>query len=110
MALSLEPETAEETISRLERELANVSQQCQTSHRMAVFHQREWKKAERLRERAERALRTWRKRLLDRPKGEPVTEAMFDLWATEDNETTDTHIRHPSLIGGGNHRSGDTVA
>jgi hypothetical protein len=109
-SLSLELESAEATIARLERELANVSQQCQTSHRMAIFHQREWEKAERLRERAERALRTWRKKLLDQPKGESITHAKLDLWATEDNETTDTHTRHPSLIGSGNHRPDDTVA
>jgi hypothetical protein len=109
MALSLDEESPEQVIRRLTRELEHVTQQCRVSHRMALFHQREWEKAEQLRARAERALKTWRKKLLDQPKDEPITHRLLDLWAIE-GQTWELEERHPSLAGGGNHRPGDTVA
>jgi len=85
----MEPESSEETISRLTRELENVSSQCRTSHRMAVYWQHQATKTEKLRARMERSLETWKRKLREQPKGQQPTDAELSLWAAE-AETTDT--------------------
>jgi hypothetical protein len=90
--LSLDEETSEQVIERLTRELDAVTHQCQVSHRMAIFHKSAYEKAERKRIRAEKALNTWRKKLLGIPKDQRlVTEETLALWEAEAD--TDTSIR-----------------
>jgi hypothetical protein len=89
--ISLEPETSEQVIARMQRELDLVTQQSVVSHRMAMFHKAEWEKAERKRIRAEKALNTWRRKLLGIPKDQrSVTEETLVLWDAEASTEANT--------------------
>jgi hypothetical protein len=90
-SLSLEPESAAEVITRLERELWNVIEQSKVNHRMFTYYKTEWEKSERLRIRAEKALHTWRKKLLGIPKDQRhVTEETLALWDAEASTEANT--------------------
>ena len=89
--LSLEPESAEQVIARMARELDLVSQQSVVNHRMFVHYKSEWEKSERLKIRAEKALNTWRKKLLGIPKDQRhVTEETLALWDAEASTEANT--------------------
>ena len=83
MYLSMDEETAEQERARLRRELDHLDSQCRTNHRMAMSLKDDNQVLQKTVASLEKKLETWRKKLTEHPKGQPVSEATLALWSAE---------------------------